>query len=254
MKKIGFIGTGVIADAMVRGIVADGHRIFVSERNQQTAASLASEFDSVTVHANQEVLDSSDIVILCLMDSVARDVLPTLRFRDDQVMFSAMARFSNEELTSLSAPAVAGGTVIPFPFIAKGNSPLLTLPTSPNSQAVLQDIFGARNALFELKSDAAFSTMMALQAVVMPSLTRLAHAVEWAEGEGLDPVLAEGFLRQLVGGFMLSEPLDEPHVKAMAASLGTPGGLNATLDTFLADGGDEARLKAGFDTLRASLS
>ena len=253
MKKIGFIGTGVIADAMVRGIVADGHRIFVSERNQQTATSLASEFESVTVHANQEVVDSSDIVILCLMDSVARDVLPTLRFRDDQVLFSAMARFSNEELTSLSAPAVAGGTVIPFPFIDKGNSPLLTLPTSPNSQALLQDIFGVRNALFELKSDAAFSTMMALQAVVMPSLTRLAHAVEWAEGEGLDPVLAEGFLRQLVGGFMLSEPLDEPHVKAMAASLGTPGGLNATLDTFLADGGDEARLKAGFDTLRASL-
>ena len=254
MKKIGFIGTGVIADAMVRGIVADGHRIFVSERNQQTAASLASEFDSVTVHANQEVVDSSDIVILCLMDSVARDVLPTLRFRDDQVLFSAMARFSNDELISLSAPAVAGGTVIPFPFIAKGNSPLLTLPTSPNSQAVLQDIFGARNALFELKSDAAFSTMMALQAVVMPSLTRLAHAVEWAEREGLDPVLAEGFLRQLVGGFMLSEPLDEPHVKAMAASLGTPGGLNATLDALLAEGGDEARLKAGFDTLKASLS
>ena len=254
MKKIGFIGTGVIADAMVRGIVADGHRIFVSERNQQTAASLASEFDSVTVHANQEVVDSSDIVILCLMDSVARDVLPTLRFRDDQVLFSAMARFSNDELISLSAPAVAGGTVIPFPFIAKGNSPLLTLPTSPNSQAVLQDIFGARNALFELKSDATFSTMMALQAVVMPSLTRLAHAVEWAEGEGLDPVLAEGFLRQLVGGFMLSEPLDEPHVKAMAASLGTPGGLNATLDALLAEGGDEARLKAGLDTLKASLS
>ena len=254
MKKIGFIGTGVIADAMVRGIVADGHRIFVSERNQQTAASLASEFDSVTVHANQEVVDSSDIVILCLMDSVARDVLPTLRFRDDQVLFSAMARFSNDELISLSAPAVAGGTVIPFPFIAKGNSPLLTLPTSPNSQAVLQDVFGARNALFELKSDATFSTMMALQAVVMPSLTRLAHAVEWAEGEGLDPVLAEGFLRQLVGGFMLSEPLDEPHVKAMAASLGTPGGLNATLDALLAEGGDEARLKAGFDTLKASLS
>lgn len=254
MKKIGFIGTGVIADAMVRGIVADGHRIFVSERNQQTAASLASEFDSVTVHANQEVIDYSDIVIICLMDSVARDVLPALRFRDGQVIFSAMARFSNKELSSLSAPAIAGGTVIPFPFIAKGNSPLLTLPTSPNSQAVLQDIFGARNALFELKSDASFATMMALQAVVMPSLTRLAHAVEWADGEGLDPVLAEGFLRQLVGGFMLSEPLNEPHVKAMAASLGTPGGLNATLDTFLADGGDEARLKAGFDTLKASLS
>lgn len=254
MKKIGFIGTGVIADAMVRGIVADGHRIFVSERNQQTAASLASEFDSVTVHANQEVIDYSDIVIICLMDIVARDVLPALRFRDGQVIFSAMARFSNKELSSLSAPAIAGGTVIPFPFIAKGNSPLLTLPTSPNSQAVLQDIFGARNALFELKSDAAFATMMALQAVVMPSLTRLAHAVEWAEGEGLDPVLAEGFLRQLVGGFMLSEPLNEPHVKAMAASLGTLGGLNATLDTFLADGGDEARLKAGFDTLKASLS
>ena len=253
MRKIGFIGTGVIADAMVRGIVADGHRIFVSERNAQMAASLAAEFDCVTVHSNQAVVDASDVVFFCLMDDVARDVLPALTFRDGQVAFSAMARFGNEELTSLTAPALAGGTVIPFPFIAKGNSPLLTLPTSPEAQALLQDIFGPRNALFELKSKEAFTTMMALQAVVMPSLTRLVHSVDWAEGEGLDPVLAEGFLRQLVGGFMLSENLDSPHVKAMAASLGTPGGLNATLDALLAEGGDEARLRAGFDQLKASL-
>jgi len=254
MAKIGFIGTGVIADAMVRGIVADGHRIFVSDRNQDMAAALAAQFDSVTVHANQVVADLADIVTVCLMDTVARDVLPSLTFRPEQTVFSAMARFSNEELVGFSAPAVAGGTVIPFPFIAKGNSPLLTLPASPEAQALLQDIFGGKNALFELSSTEAFSTMMALQAVVMPSLTRLVHSVEWAESQGLDPLLAEGFLRQLVGGFMLSEPLDAPHVTAMAASLGTPGGLNATLDSLLADGGDKARLKAGFDTLKASLS
>jgi len=253
MARVGFIGTGVIADAMVRGIAEDGHQILVSERNANTANALALAFCGVRVADNQSVIDASDIVILCLMDDAAREVLPGLNFHREQTVFSAMARFSNDELCQHVGPADAGGTLIPFPFIARGNSPILTLLTNSTAQKLLEELFGGRNTLFHLQSTAEFKSMMALQAIVLPSLTRLCHAVAWAESENLDPVLAEGFLRHLVGGFMLSEPLDAPHLKAMAASLGTPGGLNATLDQLLSGDDSEALLKQGLVALKASL-
>ena len=54
--RIGFIGTGTIARAMVTGIANDGHAITVSNRGAAHAAHLANTFDAVTIAPNQTVL------------------------------------------------------------------------------------------------------------------------------------------------------------------------------------------------------
>ena len=65
--RIGVLGTGTIATAVVRGIAGDGHQISVSERSAENSAALAAEFGNVTVADNQAVLDRSDVVFLGLM-------------------------------------------------------------------------------------------------------------------------------------------------------------------------------------------
>ena len=50
------------------------------------SAVLADAFDDVEIVSNQDVVDSRDIVWLCLMASVAEDVLAGLRFWDGQAL------------------------------------------------------------------------------------------------------------------------------------------------------------------------
>lgn len=108
MARIGFIGAGEIASAMVRGLAGKGHSILVSERNAQTARTLADTFGEVAVEPNQDVLDGSDVVILCLLKPVGEAVLPDLRFRAGHSVISVMVDVTN---ATLRARVEQGGTL-----------------------------------------------------------------------------------------------------------------------------------------------
>ncbi len=81
--RLGFVGTGTIASAMVIGLRAAGNTdpIILSPRNAEIAADLAGRFDNVQVAStNQAVLDASDLVVLAVRPQIASSVLPELRF------------------------------------------------------------------------------------------------------------------------------------------------------------------------------
>src|SRR3546814_6581800 len=64
--RLGFIGTGTIAAAIVEGLALSGEEpILLSPRNADIAARLSDRFSHVGVaNDNQAVLDQSDLVIL----------------------------------------------------------------------------------------------------------------------------------------------------------------------------------------------
>lgn len=66
----GIIGVGAIATAIVTGLcehAADAPAIILSPRNASRAADLAARFPTVRVaRSNQEVIDGSSVVLLCL--------------------------------------------------------------------------------------------------------------------------------------------------------------------------------------------
>ena len=77
--KIGFVGTGEIALAMVTGLSSPGaapHSIRLSPRNHAIAADLANRFPGVSVaSSNQEVLDSCETAVIAIKPQIARSVL-----------------------------------------------------------------------------------------------------------------------------------------------------------------------------------
>ena len=248
--RIGIIGTGTIANALVRGIAADGHQITVSDRNATHAAQLAAEFDTVSIAPNQDVLDQSDVIFLGLMADVADTVLGALTFSPDHRVVSLMAGPSLAEVTAWVAPARAEALMIPFPAIARGNSPILTYPASP----LLDQIFSARNTVIALAEPADMNSYLAAQAVLLPSIRLLADTAAWL-GQRIDaPQQAEAFLRQLVGGSLLADPLTTSGVlDRISADLNTPGGLNAELRDVLQDRGAFQALQDGLDQLETRL-
>ncbi|WP_291737414.1 NAD(P)-binding domain-containing protein, partial [Leisingera sp. F5] len=125
--RLGFLGCGTIASAVVRGLAGKGHRITVSERSKFQSAALAGAFGDVTAAGNQAVIDASDVIFLGMMAEAAEGILKELVFREDQQVISFMAGADLGRVADLAAPAKAAAVMIPFPGIAQGGSPVIAL-------------------------------------------------------------------------------------------------------------------------------
>ena len=248
--RIGVVGTGTIASAMVDGIVADGHEITVSDRGRNHAARLTSTYSNVTVADNQTVIDNSDVVILGLMANVAPGILNSLKFRPNHIVVSAMAGVKNDQLVRMVRPAKEATTAIPFPAIAKGGSTLLVFPRS----ATVEALFGERNQIVNLSDEDKLNAYMAAQAVLSPVAKILEETTNWLSNRTENRSDAEQFLRVLIGGSLMSRSPEEPNVfSAILEELNTPGGFNAELREFFVENGVMKTLHAGLAQLEDRL-
>lgn len=250
MARIGFIGTGEIAAAMVRGLAGKGHSILVSERTAAVARQLAKEFDEVTVAGNQQVLDNSDIVCLCLLKSVAEKLLPDLTFRADHALISVMADAPLAKVRDWCAPARDICITIPLPFVATGGCPLPVYPASP----VLEELFGADNLVLPQPSEDALTAHFAACATASVVMTELRAASEWLAGFTGNPAAAEAYLIKAFSGFFAGMTPGEPdQFTQVLQGLSTEGGLNATLRAKVEQGGVNDLIREGLDEFRGRL-
>ncbi|PWW01489.1 pyrroline-5-carboxylate reductase [Hoeflea marina] len=239
--RIGFIGLGTIATAVVEGIADDGHEISVSARSRINSARLAERFGHVTVAENQQVVDGSDVVILGTTGDAAQAALAPLRFRKGQRIISLMADVSFAATAALVAPAEMAARMIPFPAIAAGNSPILV----SGDRSLVDELFGARNSVFALGSEEELGSFLCAQAVLAPAVSMVKDAADWLKRRGLsDPDTAELFLRSLVGSSLLGSPCAE-----LLEALDTPGGYNQRLRQHMRDAGLGRELREGLDRL-----
>lgn len=237
---LGFIGTGTIASAVVRGIAGDGHRITVSRRGQAFSSVLAAECPGVSVADNQAVLDASAVVFLGLLPAAAAEILRALRFRPDQVVISFIAGIGLDDLAELVAPARAAAIMLPFPGIEQGGSPVLAL----GDTALVDRLFGGRNSVFALQGADELATYLCAQAVLSPAIALVSGAADWMAARGTDRVAGEAFLRALVGSSLIGGDC-----RTMLEALNTPDGYNQRLRQHMAGAGMASDLTRGLNDL-----
>jgi pyrroline-5-carboxylate reductase len=238
--RIGVIGCGTIASAVVHGIAGDGHQITVSERSSRYADALAAAYDNVTVADNQGVVDASDVIFLGLMAEVAPDVLGPLKFRQDLRAITFMAGASLEEANAMIHPARVVAIMMPFPGIAKGGTPIM-MHGDPD---LVHEIFGSRNTVFPLKDAEEMSAYLCAQAVLSPVARMVDDAANWLGDRISDKAQGEAFLRALV-----ASSLADSGVEALIEALNTPGGYNQLLRLHMEESGMSAALASGLDAL-----
>ncbi len=241
--RIGIIGTGTIASAVVEGVAADGHDIAVSERSPQQSARLAARYPAVTVHDNQGVIDRSDVILLGLMAGAAGKVLEGLTFHADQKVISLMADAPLARVARMVGPAKAAAIMIPFPGIARGGSPIL----GHGETGLLERLFGGRNTVFPVASEEDLTALNSAQAVLSPAVRMVADAADWLRSRLDDPAQGEAFLRMLVGSSLLASDC-----AALLRALDTPGGYNQRLRNHMAASGMTEALRDGLDALERS--
>lgn len=239
-KRLGFIGTGTIAAAMVRGLKGSSLHdwpILLSPRSSDVAGALANEFAGVEIATdNQAVIDGSDMVILAVRPQIAESVLQDLRFRDDQDVVSLIAATSAGRIADwIGTSRVC--RAIPLPFVEQRHD---VTPVFPPHPAAIE-LFDALGQALPVHDQAAFDLYASLSALMETYFAFVETAVGWAAGQGLPEPDARAYLSGLFHnlGIILNEsPRD---LSELRADHSTQGGLNEQVAAaFAAQGGSAA--------------
>ncbi len=247
--RVGFIGTGKIAAAMVRGLAGRGHQIMISPRNAALAESLAAEVPDVQIAENARIVAGCETVFLCLMADVARAVLPGLPFRADQAVVSVMVDVPLADLHTLCAPAREIALTIPLSPIATGMSMLPVYPAS----AAFDALFGSSDTVIPVQSESALNAHFGGCAVSAPLIALMQTAAVWLADQTGDAEAAQTYITGLIAGFLRQMTEGGADFDSLLRTLATEGGLNDSLKKHMQDAGAPAALIEGLDALKPRL-
>jgi pyrroline-5-carboxylate reductase len=248
--SIGFIGTGHIAAPMARALAKGGHDVVVSERSETVAAALAGAFQTISVAPNQGVVDASDTVFLCLRPQMAESIVAGLRFRPGQRIVSVMAGIAAADLARWCAPATEISIMIPLGFLEAGGCPLAVYPNG----AAITPLFGDKNPVVAVASEAALNSHFAICALVPGILAMLETGADWLAAKAGNPDDAALYTTQLVAGFLNAMGRQAGCLKAEKEALATSGTLSLMMVEGLAEGGANRALTSALDAIDARLN
>jgi len=247
---IGFVGTGAITAAIVTGLSTEGGprpAIRLSPRNAARASDLASRFDNVSVCvSNQEVLDSSETVILAVRPQVAEEVLSDLKFPPGQTAISVVAGFPTRRLASLGVPGGQVWRAIPLPSIAQRRSPTAVYP--PGGPAT--ELFAPLGRVFEIRVEDhlnAFSTATSTMAAYFGFIGQIAA---WVARKGVPEQQAREYMACMFAGLAdAGLETSQRSFEDLAEAHATPGGLNAQVLRDMTDRGVFETLSEALDSV-----
>jgi pyrroline-5-carboxylate reductase len=227
LPKLGFIGTGTIAEALITGMCAAGEQranFLLSPRNSDIANRLARRFPFIEVAAdNQAVIDGSDIIFLAVRPQVAADVLGALKFRPDQRIVSLIATFNVARLRTLVAPADAIMRAAPLPPVARRLGALTLYPPVAEIAGLLEGL----GQLVQLENESDLDAFWAATSLMAGYFGLLDEIAGWLSRQNLQDTQVRPFVAALFDGLAataVQRAMDGFDTLAMEHS--TPGGLN----------------------------
>lgn len=232
--RIGLIGVGIIGEPVVRGLIrahGDNVEVRLSPRNTERAAGLAAEFANVRVEAtNQDVLDSSDWIVLAVPVPVAEQTVRALKFRPGHHLVSLVTGVGLAALREWSGVS-AVVRMTPLPYVVQGVGPVATYPLTPD----LAEVFGGLGTLTPADDESGLATMSIVTSTQSAFFAVLAEVVRWAHHHGLPPETAQGFTIDFYSALLSKAATLSPADLAEHWREMTPGGYNHTAVTTLGD-------------------
>lgn len=117
--KIGFIGAGKMAQAIIKGIIKAGFfsvdNIFAAEPNLEQADKVAQEFGIEVFQSNKELVEKVDIIVFAVKPFIINDVINDIKdvVTKDKMVVSILAGISTDYIQSELGIAVPVIRVMP---------------------------------------------------------------------------------------------------------------------------------------------
>lgn len=225
--KIGFIGIGKIASAVIEGLCtseARGLQLFLSPRNEQISSLLAEKYVSVQrLSSNQDVLDSSDIVFIALRPAVAVDILKTLTFRPGHTVVSLIPLLKYADLSAVTQPAGTICRAIPLPTVMEHNCPI---PVYRAPQTII-DLFRFLGQPLVVTDEPQLHAIWTLTGLITPFYDLLGELSAWTIEHGVDERVANTYVADLFQSLSyLAQKQQHIDFSELAQHAATPNGMN----------------------------
>ncbi|TDH21266.1 hypothetical protein EXU57_20205 [Segetibacter sp. 3557_3] len=225
--KLGFIGTGKITDAVVRGFCTSavaGVEIFVSPRNTGIANALVEAFPNVQkMTTNQAVVDAAEIVFVAVRPPVALAVLSELRFSSAQQVISFVPLLKQADLFAAVQPATRVGRAIPLPSVVYHNCPIPLFNISPQ----IAELFRYIGQPLLVNSEAELHAIWTLTGLISPYYHLLYELSKWTISHGVAAETAHQYVADLFQSLSHMAQQQQPiDFKKLAAHAATPNGMN----------------------------
>lgn len=244
--NIGFIGTGVITEAIVNGLIKSNYstsNILISLRNETVSMRLANRSPQISVRENnQDIVDGSDIVILAVLPEQAEQVLTQLNFTNKAQIISLIATLQIEQIRKWTSQTANICRAVPLPSVADHNGITTVFP--PNKRA--EDLFGHLGQVVPLQTLEAFDAFVTVGATMGLYFDTLETASQWLSEQGTEYKEARRFLTALFYGLAeTAMKTSNLTFSELRTGHSTPGGLNQQVfEDFRAAGGQDALVKA----------
>lgn len=232
--KIGFIGTGRIATAIIQGMhlkKMQVKKIFISARNKKNSSFLKKKYKKVSVlNNNQHILHNSDIIFLTITPKVGKHILSKLQFKKNQTVFNLMSTIHNSELKKMIGKVKKIIKVAPLPMIEHGIGPIIIYPKdtfAENFFSKLGEVFSSTNEEFNKKLWVMTSFMATFLEIYKTN-------VDWLRKKGISEETGRKYLSKLFES-LSKETLNNRSVNLakFVKSFQTKGGINEQLLTKL---------------------
>ena len=251
---IGFLGTGAISEAIIRGLcdkASHSDRILISQRSPGRSAKLAHDYEQVEVaNENASLVEKSDWVIVAVLPDQVEATLAKLTFRSNQKVISLAAGIPLARLSEWVFPCTNVSRAIPMPPIEFGMGPVALCPQDPSIEA----LFGQIGTAVSVSDEEQFNLFGAASAVMADYFDQVATVSSWMESHAMEPDTAARYTTSLyhaLASLTLGQTPDS--LQSMSAECVTPGGLNEQFLTTCTDSGSRDTLKAGLDNVLARL-
>lgn len=223
MTTIGILGTGHLAEFLIRGAGGKGYRFLVAPSRR--AASLGDREDVTLATSNQQVVDQADLILVCLPAREGLSILHSLRFRAGQSVLSAMAGTRLAPLAAAVAPATARCTMMPGHANVYGAGPCLIYPADPMWQTFLATL----GPVHSFTDEAPFLTATAFGALSGASFFLMDSLTRWFADNGLP----EAEVRRLIAETLIGNATvllnETASLAEITPGIATPGGITEAL-------------------------
>ena len=225
--KIGFIGTGKIASAVITGIFEStlaNKKIIISSRNKEISKRLKKKYNSIKIAKNnQEILNSSDWIFLSITPIVGNKIIKNLKFKSNQTIISLISSITLSQLKRMIKINAKIIRAIPLPPISLRKGPVPICP--PNKK--VKEFFNKIGTTIEIKNEKKSINFWSISAMMAPYYELLRVMINWLVKKGIKRADAQKHITSLF--LALSEDAfvnSKKDLKYLVKDSQTPNGLN----------------------------
>ena len=236
--SIGFLGCGTIAAAVATGIARQTRikidRISVSRRSRQKSDALSKAFPNlITVHDdNQEVVDRSEIIFVCVLPEQANEVVRDLEFRpqgQQHTLVSIVATANLDDLSHHSGVPLSNIVkMICTPSVAQHEGACLVYPRQDSNLSILPELLQAIGGCVQCDTKEQMTTLMSSMCVMGPVYGILKTHRDWMVSRGIDKKDASYLVGKQYQAIVkdVERQCSEPGRLEELIEEQTPGGIN----------------------------